>query len=119
MTKLTDFCLPWPPSVNRLWRSVNGYTLLSATGRAYFKRAFSALPHERVEPHTGRLFVGLFLSAPDARAYDIDNRIKAVFDACTHGKVWLDDKQVDELHVRRAAPSKTHPGVIVTIVEIQ
>lgn len=27
--------LPWPPSVNRYWRAVNGRNILSAEGRAY------------------------------------------------------------------------------------
>jgi crossover junction endodeoxyribonuclease RusA len=118
MTKLFDFVLPWPPSVNRMWRNTPAGTLLSSIGRAYFKRAFSALPHTRTDPHAGRLAVTLYLYGPAANdTYDIDNRVKAVFDACTHGKVWLDDSQVDELHLYRS-PSPKDARVRVLITEL-
>jgi crossover junction endodeoxyribonuclease RusA len=119
MTKLHHFDLPWPPSVNRMWRTVAGRMLLSDAGRSYFVRAFSALPHKRVDPHEGRLSVTIALTPPDKRPFDIDNRAKALLDACTHGKVWLDDAQVDELHIYRKAPSKVDAGARVLILELE
>jgi crossover junction endodeoxyribonuclease RusA len=104
--------------VNRMWRSVGGRTMLSAQGRAYFTRAFSALPHERVDAHEGRLAVTLALVPPSKAALDIDNRVKAVFDACTHGKVWLDDSQVDEMHAYRMPPDPENPHVRIMILEL-
>jgi Holliday junction resolvase RusA-like endonuclease len=51
-------------------------------------------------------------------ALDIDNRVKAVFDACTHGKVWLDDSQVDEMHAYRMPPDPENPHVRIMILEL-
>ena len=38
--------------------------------------------------------VSMTLHAPHNRRYDIDNRVKAVFDSLTHAGVWFDDSQV-------------------------
>ena len=111
-----EFRLPWPPSVNRLWRSLGNRTVLSREGREYFKRALNSLPHGTFETLSGRLVVWVQLSAPTKRAYDIDNRVKATLDVLTHGRVWLDDSQIDELHVSRETPSAggfVHVGIQV------
>jgi crossover junction endodeoxyribonuclease RusA len=97
--------LPWPPSVNRMWRALaRGKSVLSREGRDYFKTAVNSLPYGRITRLDGRLVVWLRLCAPTGRSYDIDNRVKAVLDVLTHGGVWHDDSQVDELHVSREAP---------------
>jgi Holliday junction resolvase RusA-like endonuclease len=32
---MIEFTLPWPPSVNTNWRTVNGRMIISAKGREY------------------------------------------------------------------------------------
>lgn len=102
-----SFDLPWAPSVNRYWRHtlIGGHprVLLSVEGRAFRKAAAQALMLQGVvlAKLNGRLGVDISLHAPDRRITDIDNRIKGLLDALTHAKVWLDDSQVDDLHVRR------------------
>ena len=46
------------------------------------------------------------LKAPDRAVLDIDNRAKAVLDACTKGGLWDDDSQVDVLTIRRGCVLK-------------
>jgi crossover junction endodeoxyribonuclease RusA len=111
--------LPWPPSLNRLYRAVGGRILLSAAARKYKKQLASALPSGLVSPLTGRLAVQMVLHAPAALGplFDVANREKLCFDTLTEQRVWLDDSQIDWLLIERGAPSgKGH--VTLTIREV-
>lgn len=106
--KTPDFelTLPWPPSVNMIWRHVvvrgRSVTLLSAKGREYFGKAEAGVFMQRLgRAIVGRVAVEITLHPPDRRAIDIDNRVKATIDACTKGGLWLDDNQIDVLIVAR------------------
>jgi len=115
--------LPWPPSVNRIWRNVvigrSARTLLSRDGRAFFARAAGeVLAQRKGRRIAGRVEVDLVLHPPTRAALDIDNRAKAVLDACTKGGLWADDSQVDVLIVRRDCVLKGG-AVIVRATEIQ
>jgi crossover junction endodeoxyribonuclease RusA len=96
----------WPPSVNHGWRNVGNRTCLSAAGRDFrheMQKSVLALRSEKklpLESILGPLEVGVTLYPPDKRVRDIDNYCKAIFDAFTHAKVWQDDSQVKELHIR-------------------
>ena len=52
-------------------------------------------------PLEGRLTVTILAKMPDRRRRDLDNILKALFDAMTHAGVWLDDEQIDEIIIRR------------------
>lgn len=96
----------WPPSVNHAWRHVGKRTLISAAGRDFrheMQKSILALRSEKklpLESILKPLEVGVTLYPPDKRVRDIDNYCKAIFDAFTHAKVWQDDSQVKELHIR-------------------
>lgn len=98
--------LPWPPSVNRIWRALGNRVVLSLLARRYHKAAANALPTGRVEPLRGRLAVYVVLYPPVnlAGEWDIMNREKCMCDALTKQRVWLDDSQIDDFHVVRAPP---------------
>jgi crossover junction endodeoxyribonuclease RusA len=106
MTRLT---LPWPPSLNRIWRAVGGKILLSLVARKYKKAAAAALPVGRVPPPlTGRLLVWMTLHPPLKLAgsrWDIANREKLMIDCLTEQRVWLDDSQIDAMVILRGTPS--------------
>lgn len=95
--------LPWPPSTNRIWRTVliggSPRTLLSAHGRQYRQDVLRIAAGKKTL--TGRLSVAVEAFPPDRRRRDMDNLLKAVLDACTHAGVWQDDSQIDELSIRR------------------
>lgn len=111
---MTDITLelPWPPSTNRIWRSVvvrgRPQTLLSTAGRQFRALAAQHCMIARVSGMnlTGRLDVSLVAMAPDRRARDLDNVLKATLDALTHAGVWLDDSQIDRLTVSRGEITK-------------
>tara|TARA_R110000782_G_scaffold30348_6_gene75525 strand:+ start:24763 stop:25146 length:384 start_codon:yes stop_codon:yes gene_type:complete len=100
--------LPWPPSVNRYWRSVpmgrgrGVRVLISREGRAFRRDAVARLAGLRPRgPLRGRLDVRIELCAPTRRALDIDNRLKALLDAMQQAGVYRDDGQIDRLLVER------------------
>jgi Holliday junction resolvase RusA-like endonuclease len=95
--------LPYPPSVNHLWRRVGHRTLLSRGGRAFRRAVQAALAARGVRPIAGRLAVTIDLHPPDHRRRDLDNALKALLDALQHGGAYHDDAQIDDLHIRRGA----------------
>lgn len=117
---MIELCLPWPPSVNRIWRSVGGRVLLSADGRAYRLAVAAAVreQHGSGDPLTGRLSMTIRAYPIDRRRRDLDNLLKAVLDAVEHaGSVYENDSQIDHLSIRRMNVAK--PGrVEVSIGEI-
>lgn len=114
--------LPWPPSTNRIWRNVavsgKPRTLLSQEGRVYRKAAADACLVAKLagKQISDRLALRLVVQAPDRRARDLDNTVKAVQDALTHAGVWLDDSQIDRLLVERGPVVKG--GMVSVTVEV-
>lgn len=112
--------LPWPPSVNRIWRAVGGRIILSLLARRYHKAAANALPSGKVDTLTGRLAVHVVLYPPASLknvCHDVMNREKIVCDALTKQRVWGDDSQIDDFHIVRGAPAGKGCAVL-TIKEI-
>jgi len=100
--------LPYPPSVNHLWRRVGGRTVLSREGRRYRREAMARLAAIGVGqagpprlPLRGRLRVRIEVRPPDRRRRDLDNVQKALLDALEHGGAYADDGQIDRLEVER------------------
>ena len=93
--------LPFPPSVNHLWRRVGCRTLLSREGRAYRQRVQKLLAMPGRMPIEGRLAVTIEVHPPDRRRRDLDNLQKALLDSVGHAGVYRDDSQIDDLHIRR------------------
>jgi len=77
--------------------------ILSKAGRTYRERAIAAIMESghHGKGLDGRLGLSLILCAPDKRRRDLDNFLKPVLDALTHGNVYEDDYQVDKLRVAR------------------
>ena len=108
--------LPWPPSVNSYWRSVNGRNILSKKGRIYKQAAARAVLAAGANKHlSGRLRVRLVAYPPNNARRDLDNLAKGLLDAMQAAGVYLDDSQIDDLHIIRAEVEKG--GVIVAEVE--
>ncbi len=126
-SKMVSLSLPYPPSVNHLWRHVvikgTVRTLLSKEGRKYRVAARAGITGE---PLTGRLAVRVIVYPPDRRRRDLDNVCKACLDALSPEKgkvrgfpgVWLDDSQIDILHVERGPVHREGGYVRVHVREI-
>lgn len=100
--------LPFPPSVNTYYRRGQHATYLSQKGRDYKAKISDLVSEYRPAIENaleGRLSVFVAISSPTKRQYDIDNRIKPLFDALQHAGVFNDDEQVDYFAVLRHPPS--------------
>ena len=92
--------LPWPPSINSMYRSVHGRNILSAKARKYKKQCDDLFKDEQVQfPKPERVALEIIVHPPDRRRRDISNLIKIVEDALP---CFEDDCQVDDLHAQRA-----------------
>lgn len=111
--------LPWPPSVNTYWRRGPHSTYLSKRGREYKQQVAEKIASEGIRKMSGRLSVALSLSAPNKRAYDVDNRVKAVLDSLQDAGVFEDDEQIDELHVVRLQPGQDCVKVFIAQISQQ
>lgn len=95
------FDLPMPPSVNHYWRHSRHGTYLSDAGRKYRAEVLKRIKSPVVlYPHQ-RLAVTIVLHPKDKRRFDIDNRIKALFDAMEKAQIYADDSQIDRMLVIR------------------
>ena len=113
--------LPYPPSVNRYWRSLRagpmaGRVLISAEGRAYRDAVARVARAQAIVSASGELAVNVALVPGDRLRRDIDNPLKALLDALTHAGAWEDDSQIRRLVVSRHDPV---PGAAAAIVEIR
>lgn len=113
MIRLT---LPYPPSVNRYWRSVNGRVLIAAAGRRYrtdVELVMRMAGYRGVGPSP--VNVAITVHVPDQRRRDIDNILKAPLDALTHAGLWDDDSQVEALSIRKAGMDRTRPRLEIEV----
>lgn len=117
---MIEVTMPWPPSTNSIWRNVGKRTLLSKEARVYRNRARGELlaqgaANTKLE---GRLGVEVVLYPHNRQSFDIDNKLKALLDAMTHSRVWLDDSQVDEIRIRRAQERREGGQAVVVIWDL-
>ena len=102
---MLELRLPYPPTVNRAWRMVNGRMLLSREGRLYRQRVQAILALAGVRPLDGRLALAVDVTPPDRRRRDLDNVQKGLLDALGAGDAYGDDSQIDLLITKRMPPA--------------
>ena len=100
------FIIPYPPSVNRMWRTYRGRILLSKEGRAYYDECTLGVASQRGGTMRGPVKVRLWVSPPDRRRRDLDNVLKPIMDLGTKAKIWDDDSQLVEIHATKEDPIK-------------
>ncbi len=112
--------LPYPPSINHYYfTDRRGRRLIKAPGKAYQKAVCWLVREAKADLKLPqRLHVTIKLWMPDRRKRDIDNVQKPILDALQKAEVYLDDCQIDVLHVERMGIDK--PGkVLVNITQIE
>lgn len=99
--------LPLPPSVNSYRTIFRGRMGISKAGREFKAKVSDYVIEYRV-PKLGdaRIEMKVVLYPRDKRKQDIDNRIKALWDALTDAGVFDDDEQIDILHIERGEIKK-------------
>ena len=106
--------IPYPPSVNRIWRNYQGRTILSKEYREY-KTMVARLLGVNATPSAARIRVCIHAYMPDKRRRDISNLIKVTEDILTHAGIWADDEQIDDLRIIRSGIEK--PGRLEIEIE--
>lgn len=113
--------MPWPPSLNRLYRSVRGGVILSQAAKSYYERIGQMVLVERIPryPLCGRLSVIAKFHAPDARLRDMDNLWKALLDSLVKSGVIADDHLIKTKLGTMEKPSPPDGFVTLRIVEME
>ena len=109
--------LPWPPSVNQMWRTVRGRPILSKIGREYRQAGLAiAVPIAiQTGPFLGPISVRIDAYYPDARRRDLDNLGKGPLDLLTHAGLWRDDSQIEFLSFRKSGIDRDRPRLELTV----
>lgn len=97
MSNSISLILPFPPSVNACWRTVRGTMIISEKGRKFRANAIAAVYEQlrrRPIAITENVSVIVKMYPPTNHRRDIDNYLKAPFDALTYANIWKDDDQV-------------------------
>lgn len=106
-----NLTLPFPPSVNAMYRTVGGRMLLSKVGRQY-AIAVKSILGERC-PIDEPLEVIINAHAPDARRRDLDNLLKGGLDSITKAGLWADDSLIHKLTIGWAGVPAPERRVII------
>lgn len=108
--------LPYPPSVNRYWRRLGNRTVLSRAARQYRRHVadlwfVQKYIYMQVGFDTQPVAMSLVVKPPDKRRRDLDNVLKAIFDAIEHSNIIADDSQIKKLVIEFGEPCP--PGSVV------
>ena len=109
--------IPFPPSVNRLYRTFRGRMIMSKVGRDWYAKALPSVQRQMEAHHTigRRVRVSIQVYPPDDRRRDLDNLCKTTLDVLTKAGVYADDSHIDDLRLVRFAKEKG--GRLVAFVE--
>lgn len=111
MIRLT---LPYPPSVNRMWRNARGIMITDPSVLVYKKTVAYQVRAIGIPLLDGPLKLVLDFYRP-RKVGDLSNRIKVLEDSLI-GLAYNDDSQVVEIHARRF-DDKKNPRVEVEICQ--
>ena len=101
--------LPWPVSVNALYRARGRRVYVSARGKAFKQACGIIFAETKMVYETERVWLDIEVHPPDNRRRDISNLIKIVEDALP----WFrDDSQVDEIKIKRCEKDHRKKGYI-------
>jgi crossover junction endodeoxyribonuclease RusA len=99
--------LPLPPSVNHYWGQHGHRRYVSKAGVAFKEQVSEYVIDYRVPKlGTARIAMTVVLFPKDRRKQDIDNRIKALWDALANAGVFDNDEQIDTLFIERGEIKK-------------
>jgi crossover junction endodeoxyribonuclease RusA len=101
------FDLPLPPSINHYWGQSGHRRYVSKAGVAFKEKvAEYVIDYKVPKLGTARIAMSVVLFPKDRRKQDIDNRIKALWDALADAGVFDNDEQIDTLFIERGEIKK-------------
>ena len=112
---MTTLVLPYPPTVNHMYRRARGHLALTPEALAFRHAVRMIAMVQRVQPLVGPVAVFLDVYRPRRRG-DLDNILKATLDAL-NGIAYRDDDQVEQITAQRYE-DKRAPRVEVSVVPL-
>ena len=107
--------LPFPPSINKMYKVARKRLILSDEGRLYKRTVAAICKKLKVRPMKGHLKIYVDAYRPRKRG-DLDNLFKCLFDSMNR-LCYADDSQIVEIHARRF-DDKARPRVEVEIKNV-
>jgi len=114
---MIQLLLSFPPSVNHYWGQRGNHRFLGKRGKEFRREVAEACLEANIDTLHGRLAVHVALFPPDRRKRDVDNILKPLLDACEHAGCFVDDSQIDELHIIRQ-PVRKGGACTILILEL-
>lgn len=117
---MISLTLPFPPSDNHYYsRAERGHVYLSDEARRFRRAVERCVVHQLGRPPLlrGRLAVQVELNMPDLATRDIPNYAKALLDALTLAKLWVDDEQLDWFLVTRGRVIRRTGACVLQVIE--
>ena len=103
--------LPYPPSVNRTLRAVNGRVILSKRYRDWILEAGRAVAGQvQGEPQLKHYWLWIEAIAPDRRRRDLDNLLKPTSDLLKRAGVIEDDAFARAIIIQWSRTPPAKPG---------
>ena len=96
---MMTFTMPYPPTINHMYRRQRGHLALTPEALAFRHAVRMIAMVENIRPLDGPVAVFLDVYRPRRRG-DLDNILKAVLDAM-NGIAYRDDEQVEEIYAHR------------------
>lgn len=110
--------LPLPPTWNHAYGQHGTRRYMKAAGQEFKQQVAEIVAEAGHKTLEGRVALFAAIYPKDRRRQDLDNRSKLLCDALTSAGVWLDDSQIDSLHLVRREPIRG--GMVkVVITEIE
>lgn len=114
---MTTISLPYPPSVNGLYKNAGKKRIKTEGYKAWLTAAGWELKLQRPEPVRGRYRLALTLTPPDRRARDVDNTVKAVSDLLKSMGVIEEDSLAKSVFAEWSDELPAKPGKLTVSIE--
>jgi crossover junction endodeoxyribonuclease RusA len=99
MGNMITLKLPFPVSVNAIWRAYKGRNIKTERYRIWQRAALNEAMAQRQTPIAGPVDVEIMLGRPSKRKMDVDNFCKGPLDILTHMGLIEDDSLIQRLTV--------------------
>ena len=113
--KMLNFYLNWMPSINNYYVKTRNGVFLSKSGKQTRQRGIELIQSQLgdIETILYDIHLSIVLFPPNARSFDLDNRLKPILDTIQESGVIANDSQVQQIAVYRGCVVKNGAIYIV------
>lgn len=111
--------LPFPPSMNAIWRNFGGKRTIKSKQYREWEKAVDAIKPSGIVKLQGNVIAHYVFGRPDKRRRDVANLEKAPSDTMTRWGVLDDDSQIVDIRLRWGTANEVTAGFVkITISEL-